>query len=381
MTHVEVSSFNDVWTMPCYPEICTSTSCRYHPQTSAGGQVASAKSSSTNVDLQSIDRGKPAKLVSTAWLTSGLPSHCSTILVMKMGLRQQLFFDNVNPATRLLEKRRQMSLPETPAWNSLACRFHCQDKIRVGVTHPRYEVQDALENQKAWWLGTLGTSSRRCKSVAGALCEGGRAVSEKRRTAPGEGPWPAPLVGLSPAVIPWDFSLLWMICLSAFDLWRVATLQDLHLQNQLVKFNKFLQDNEVRPPVSDIGKTWGKHQRILLQIPATPASYCISRYFKQFWNISSCIICLEIFISIVRSHANFCDLSESKWAHSWPPGITIKAAEWIPSPKLRPNVGAPRPVLTKKPLGAKGGRLGMPIKGPFRRKGVETGEWETTLWE
>ena len=42
-------------------------------------------------------------------------------------------------------------------------------------------------------------------------------------------------------------------------------------------------------------------------------------------------------------------------------GITIKAAEWIPSPKLRPNVGAPRPVLTKKPLGAKGGRLGMPI--------------------
>lgn len=62
-------------------------------------------------------------------------------------------------------------------------------------------------------------------------------------------------------------------------------------------------------------------------------------------------------------------------------GITIQAAEWIPSPKLRPNVGAPRPVLTKKPLGAKGGRLGMPIKGPFRRKDVETGEWETTLWE
>jgi hypothetical protein len=67
-----------------------------------------------------------------------------------------------------------------------------------------------------------------------------------------------------------------------FCLWRVATLQDLHLQNQLVKFNKFLQDNEVRPPVSDIVKTWGKHQRILLQTPATPASYCISRYFKQF---------------------------------------------------------------------------------------------------
>jgi len=73
---------------------------------------------------------------------------------------QQLFFDNVNPATRLLEKRRQM-----------------------------YEVQDALENQKA----------RFAKDE-----EQFRKTEEQLRT------------------------------------------KDLQLQNQLCKFNKFLQDNEAK---------------------------------------------------------------------------------------------------------------------------------------
>eukprot|EP00439_Symbiodinium_sp_Y106_P039263 s1212_g4.t2 len=71
---------------------------------------------------------------------------------------QQLFFDNVNPATRLLEKRRQM-----------------------------YEVQDALENQKA------------------------RFAKEEDQFRKKE-----------------------------------EQLRDLQLQNQLVKFNKFLQDNEAK---------------------------------------------------------------------------------------------------------------------------------------
>lgn len=42
-----------------------------------------------------------------------------------------------------------------------------------------------------------------------------------------------------------------------------SVVQDLHLQNQLVKFNKFLQDNEVRSlPLSDVPKRWGKYQGI-----------------------------------------------------------------------------------------------------------------------
>eukprot|EP00435_Cladocopium_sp_Y103_P073863 s24_g45.t1 len=73
---------------------------------------------------------------------------------------QQLFFDNVNPATRLLEKRRQM-----------------------------YEVQDALENQKA------------------------RFAKEEEQFRKKE---------------------------------EQLRVKDLHLQNQLVKFNKFLQDNEAK---------------------------------------------------------------------------------------------------------------------------------------
>merc|ERR1711972_933209 len=73
---------------------------------------------------------------------------------------QQLFFDNVSPATRLLEKRRQM-----------------------------YEVQDALENQKA----------RFAKEE-----EGFRKKEEQLRA------------------------------------------KDLSLQHQLFRFNKFLQDNEAK---------------------------------------------------------------------------------------------------------------------------------------
>ncbi|CAE7787050.1 FAP73, partial [Symbiodinium sp. CCMP2456] len=73
---------------------------------------------------------------------------------------QQLFFDNVNPATRLLEKRRQM-----------------------------YEVQDALENQKA------------------------RFAKEEDQFRKKE---------------------------------EQLRVKDLQLQNQLVKFNKFLQDNEAK---------------------------------------------------------------------------------------------------------------------------------------
>ncbi|CAK9071276.1 unnamed protein product [Durusdinium trenchii] len=73
---------------------------------------------------------------------------------------QQLFFDNVNPATRLLEKRRQM-----------------------------YEVQDALENQKA------------------------RFAKEEEQFRKKE---------------------------------EQLRVKDLQLQNQLVKFNKFLQDNEAK---------------------------------------------------------------------------------------------------------------------------------------
>mmetsp|Transcript_118169 Transcript_118169/g.335190 ORF Transcript_118169/g.335190 Transcript_118169/m.335190 type:complete len:383 (-) Transcript_118169:164-1312(-) len=73
---------------------------------------------------------------------------------------QQLFFDNVSPQTRLLEKRRQM-----------------------------YEVQDALENQKAKFAKEEETFKKR---------------EEHLRT------------------------------------------QDLHLQHQLFRFNKFLQDNEAK---------------------------------------------------------------------------------------------------------------------------------------
>ncbi|CAJ1402636.1 unnamed protein product [Effrenium voratum] len=73
---------------------------------------------------------------------------------------QQLFFDNVNPATRLLEKRRQM-----------------------------YEVQDALDNQKARFAKEEDQFRKK---------------EEELRT------------------------------------------QDLKLQSQLVQFNKFLQDNEAK---------------------------------------------------------------------------------------------------------------------------------------
>eukprot|EP00931_Biecheleriopsis_adriatica_P011467 TRINITY_DN112552_c0_g1_i1.p1 TRINITY_DN112552_c0_g1~~TRINITY_DN112552_c0_g1_i1.p1 ORF type:complete len:420 (-),score=130.15 TRINITY_DN112552_c0_g1_i1:92-1234(-) len=73
---------------------------------------------------------------------------------------QQLFFDNVNPATRLLEKRRQM-----------------------------YEVQDALENQKA------------------------RFAKEEEQFRKKE---------------------------------EQLRAKDLQLQHQLCKFNKFLQDNEAK---------------------------------------------------------------------------------------------------------------------------------------
>jgi len=73
---------------------------------------------------------------------------------------QQLYFDNVSPATRLLEKRRKM-----------------------------YEVQDALENQKA------------------------RFAKEEEHFKKKE---------------------------------EQLRAKDLHLQHQLVRFNKFLQDNEAK---------------------------------------------------------------------------------------------------------------------------------------
>ena len=111
---------------------CASALWRYHPQTSAGG-LCNCEISCFDLDqfflhLPAMWIFNPHRL----WLVlhgSHLDSHRSTIL-MKMGPRQQLFFDNVNPATRLLEKRRQMSLPESPdtaAWNCLACGFHCLD--------------------------------------------------------------------------------------------------------------------------------------------------------------------------------------------------------------------------------------------------------------
>merc|ERR1719387_95877 len=73
---------------------------------------------------------------------------------------QQLFFDNVSPATRLLEKRRQM-----------------------------YEVQDALENQKARFAREEETFRKKEEALRA---------------------------------------------------------RDLQLQHQLFKFNKFLQDNEAK---------------------------------------------------------------------------------------------------------------------------------------
>lgn len=73
---------------------------------------------------------------------------------------QQLFFDNVSPATRLLEKRRQM-----------------------------YEVQDALENQKARFEKDEDQFRKKEEHLR---------------------------------------------------------MKDLHLQHQLFKFNKFLQDNEAK---------------------------------------------------------------------------------------------------------------------------------------
>ncbi|CAE8625103.1 unnamed protein product, partial [Polarella glacialis] len=82
---------------------------------------------------------------------------------------QQLFFDNVNPATRLLEKRRQM-----------------------------YEVQDALENQKA------------------------RFAKEEEQFRKKE---------------------------------EQLRAKDLQLQHQLCRFNKFLQDNEAKRRRADTRAT------------------------------------------------------------------------------------------------------------------------------
>ena len=295
MTHVEVSSFNDALTMPCYPEICTSTSCRYHPQTSAGGLVS---------------------LVSTAWLTSGLPSHCSTMMwwTWDWGSSSSLTMS-------ILPRACWKSVGKCPFLRlqpGTACGFHCQHKSRVGVTHPRYEVQDALENQKAWvtWYAWYFISPIFQSCGRRALRRRKSSFGKKKNSSgwrtccwmipsshhPIIPPWPAPLVGWSHHPIISENRC--RTCTCRISWWNSTS------SCRTMRWGPRCQRSE---------KTWGKHQRILLQIPATPASYCISRYFKQFWTISSFIICLEIIISIVRAHANFCDLSESKWAHSWPP--------------------------------------------------------------
>eukprot|EP00434_Breviolum_minutum_P024863 symbB.v1.2.021960.t1/scaffold1930.1/size95793/2 len=104
---------------------------------------------------------------------------------------QQLFFDNVNPATRLLEKRRQM-----------------------------YEVQDALENQKARFAKEEEQFRKKEEQLRI------KDLRRKHRMA---------------HAIP-------LASLRGEDVSRACCIQtpDLHLQNQLVKFNKFLQDNEAK---------------------------------------------------------------------------------------------------------------------------------------
>lgn len=140
-----------------------------------------------------------------------------------------------------------VTAPRVPT--ALAKCGHCSWSHCSKISALRYEVQDALENQKAWgWPGVgvvdgCGISQSLDGYASGALCKGGRAVSEKRGTASSE--------GLTNARLCWAIATPWQ---SSNTKTHTAHLQDLHLQNQLVKFNKFLQDNEASPVLGS--PTW-----------------------------------------------------------------------------------------------------------------------------